>query len=425
MRRLAFAIVAIALSLAGAARAQPIDPGALGDPHLAAALDRLQQGGVEELRASVVEQRAHLTSLSREANAAAWANAQEELGNTLLALSFQEFGEMIRGRETHDSPAAAEAEAAFGAGLEVVSREREPLRWARMQVKLAMVLLWQPSQHSTWEVVEHLRAALPAFRQAGARFQWAITQLTIAQGLQYAARNDESALAAAIEAADAGADELGALRMSEESQGARMIADNLRQMQAEVRSFRDRVTAFSSSNPNTLRASDARQWALANLAFAETLLDEAEDARWTGIGRYGFVWEEIASLIRASLDVLNRDAAPLDWARAQHNLGRAFQGKDREQDRRAALAAYRAALSVLDPEPDSEAWARSQGRLVQLLNVVSRYDESVGPEALVAAHAIFEHNDHVRMGDVMVAMEIVSRFEGETRAEEYLERLDD
>ena len=425
MGRLAIGVAtAVALFLAQPSQAQSVAPNAIGDPHFAAAIDQLQKGGAEALRSAAVEQRARLASLSRDANQAAWADGQEALGDILLALAFGELAEAMPSPAVRDCPSAEEAEVALRAALNVRSREADPERWARLQIKLAMAVLWQPKRHTTLDAVEHFRAALPAYWQAGARIQWATTQASIAYVLQYVARNDEVQLPEAIAAAAAAADEFDALHMAQEAQAARGIAEDLRQMQAEVDGLRERVVAFSATNPQTFRASDPQRWASANLTFAEALLNEAEGSRWSGAGRNAYIWREAASVVRASLDVLSAERSPEEWARAQHNLGRAFQGEGGDGARRQAVAAYTAALSVRARQRGSEDWARSESNLMHVLDEISRYDESAAPAALAAAHEIFEHRSGVRMGDYMDALNIVERLEGSERADEYLERLD-
>lgn len=421
MQSLALCIATAAFLFAGPACGQTATT-ALGDPHFAAMLER--SGDIEGLRSEAAAQRARLESLSRERDPNAWADNQEALGDILLAIALGELAASARTAATPTFPSAAEAETVLRAALDLRSQQTEPARWARLQVKLAMAMIWQPGRHPHREVMECFRAALPAFRRTGARLEWSTVQATIAFLARNAVREDETLLPDGIAAAGAAAQEYDSLHMSAEAAASRAMADELRRMQSDIEGLRARVGAFTAGNSPSAQEGGREQGAMASLVFAETLLNQAESSAGFGVGRYGYTWREAESLVRGALTALSRESQPQQWARAQHDLGRALQGRGRDAGRRQAVLAYTAALSVRSQQRGSEDWTRSQGNLMRVLDEISRYDESIAPEALAAAHEMLEHFSGGRMGDYFDALSIVERLEGSERADEYLERLD-
>jgi tetratricopeptide (TPR) repeat protein len=101
--------------------------------------------------------------------------------------------------------------------------------------------------------------------------------------------------------------------------------------------------------------------------------------------------EEALASYRAALEVYTRDQRPLEWARAQNNLGKALRALGEQKGEPAALEeavlAYRAALEVYTRDRQPLEWARTHNDLGDALQSLSKQRED--PDILEAAASAY------------------------------------
>jgi tetratricopeptide (TPR) repeat protein len=170
-------------------RALDLDPGQrAGLWHLlGVALAQIgeQRGDDAALREAVDAYRAALEVYTRERVPLDWAKTQNNLGNALLTLG-----------ERGDDDALRAAVAAYRAALQELTRARVPLQWAATQTNLgnALQTLGERGDDTALRAaVAAYRAALEVYTRERAPMQWAMTQANLALALRAQAERSRDA----------------------------------------------------------------------------------------------------------------------------------------------------------------------------------------------------------------------------------------
>ena len=270
---------------------------ALGDAHSTLGALETETNRLED--ATEAYRRA-LNIYTREREPVQWAKVQHALGRALAALSWREPG---IGR-------SEQAAAAYHAALQVFTREHTPLYWAVVQGNLATVLrrlgeLETGTARLEQAIAAH-RAAMEVFTREPAPDDWAFAQDNLGNALSVLGerKNSTALLGQALHA------HRGALEVL----------------------TRDRVPL---------------SWATAQHNLGATLIALGLRERGT------FHLEQAVDAFRAALHERTRERTPLDWAVTQNALGNALRHLgDRTRSRRLleeARDAFRAALEALEP----------------------------------------------------------------------------
>jgi tetratricopeptide (TPR) repeat protein len=304
---------------------------------------------------------AALEVFTREETPLEWAWTHNYIGGALLALAQRDKG-----------TARIEASvAAFRAALAVYTRDEQPQQWAMAQSNLGAALAaWGAREAGTSRfeaaVAAH-RAALQVKTREADPQSWSASQINLGIALKDWGEREEGT-ARLLEAVEAFQAALQVRTLERLPMGWAMINENLgatfrelglrlegtRYLDLAVEAYRAALLVYTRENLPLLWASTQDI-----LGYTLCILGERE----SGTARL----EEAVAAHRATLEVYQRDKVPADWAITQHNLAEALaalatreKGTERFEQ---ALSAYRAALSATKRETQPREWAHLQNNL--------------------------------------------------------------
>jgi CHAT domain-containing protein/tetratricopeptide (TPR) repeat protein len=134
-------------------------------------------------------------------------------------------------------------------------------------------------------------------------------------------------------------------------------------------------------------------WAAANQELAETLYLLRRSASEEEV-------EERISCYQSALTVYSPHYCPVEFARAQNNLGNEYRMRQYgvlDENNELAIAAYRAALTVRTRDADPQGWARTQNNLGTAYAELQRDDRAANQRlAITAYRAALEVHDVAR-----------------------------
>jgi len=147
------------------------------------------------------------------------------------------------------------------------------------------------------------------------------------------------------------------------------------------------VMAYDAALEVLTREAAPIQWAMmqSNLAIAlQTLGERGDEAALS----------RSVTACKAALEVRTREAAPMDWATTQNNLANALQTLGQRGDAAAlsqSVSAYEAALEVYTREAAPMDWATIQNNLAAALQTIGkRRDEAALSRSVTAYEAVLE-----------------------------------
>ena len=266
---------------------------------------------------------------------------------------------LVRLGERESSPDRFEqAVNVYLSALEVFTRERAPLQWARMQNNLGNALLnlgnWETGTERFEEAAGAYRSALELTPREKVSLEWAATQANLGNALSAVGRREpggkrlEQAVDAYHAALQVSTRERSALQWATTQNNLGNALVSLAQREGSTDRLQQAVDAVRAALTVFTREHLPLDWATAqtNLGNALLILGTWE----TGTKRI----LEAENAYRVALQERTRERVPLDWALTQNNLGKALflLGEQKKSANLLELAvnAYRAALEVLDTE---------------------------------------------------------------------------
>jgi DNA-binding SARP family transcriptional activator len=318
--------------------------------------------GEELFGEAAAAHRAALEVYERGEHPQDWAKSQSNLGLALVVLATR------KGYGATQAALLAEAVLAFRAALQVQTRVEHPMDWARTEDNLGYALRRQAMNAINWtvvgsqwvmagndisggaalldEAVAAHRAALEIRTRTDCPRDWAITQNRLGRALL------EQAWLYGTAGAEPAGEAMAAFRAA-----------------LEVHTRAQYPVSWANLQNNLGTALRCQALQTEGKAEATALLDEAMAA------------------FRAVLEVRTRADDPIDWARAQRNLGLALEemgdrgGTDAARCYRDALACFEAALTVFDHGGNHEACTAHRQCVAEKLA------SAAGKQAAVAAKA--------------------------------------
>jgi tetratricopeptide (TPR) repeat protein len=366
-----------------------------GDPptariYLLAAADSLYTQGKEfgdnaALSDAIQSYGTLLATVSRDREPVDWAKLQNTLGNALEAL-----GE----RESSTTRLEA-AVAAYGKALEVRTREKAPLDWATTQNDLGQALERLGERESSTTrfeaAIQAYGAALDVRTQERTPLEWAATQNNLGNTQLRLGERDsgttrlEGAVAAYIEALRVRTRERTPLEWAATENNLGLALQTLGERETGTARLEAAVAAYREALKVGTRERVPLDWAMTqnNLGLALERLGERE----TGTERL----EAAVAAFTEALKERTRERVPLDWADTQNNLGLALQTLgERETGTvrlEAAITAYTEALKEDTREKAPLDWAMTQDNLGKALKTLGlREGGTARLEAAIAAY---------------------------------------
>lgn len=309
------------------------------------------------LEESVAAYRELLTELSPERTPLDWASAENNLGNSLLAIG-----------EERGGPELDEAIAAYREALKQRPRQSVPLDWAATETGLGNGLyaigIRESGTSKLEEAVAAYRAALQESTRDRAPVIWATLQNNLGNllGDLGIRQNDTGKLEDAVTAYREALKERTRERFPIAWATTQYnLADTLVSLAAgatEIDSLKQAATGYRAALEEFTQQRAALYWAKAqnNLGYTLFRIGKAE----AGIGAL----EEAVTAYREASKESTRESSPQDWAMEQNNIGDALweisQRDSGPQALQGAVAAYQNVLQVRDRLKDPVAWARAQ-----------------------------------------------------------------
>ncbi len=341
-----------------------------------AAASRTRRGDppVDEIGPFVEKAREHL----ERGAAAEWSAEERGMAWSILGDALNLSGTLLQ-RDT-DLEAAV---AAYQKALELLSPERNPLPWGRVQNNLGDVLATRGSRNNDTRLLEQAvmtyKLALTARARDRAPLDWAATQSNLGSVLHILGeRQPEKAhLQEAVTAYRAALEE----RTPEETPGEwgvtqvnlAGVLQTLGEREAGTHGLEEAIGAYYAALSVQSRKNAPLEWAATqnNLASALQALGGREGSG-TRLG-------EAVEAYRAALKERRRDRAPEEWATTQNNLGNALQSLALHSGDpsylREAVSAYRAALEERPRQTSPHAWAETQNNLGAALKLLGEREE--------------------------------------------------
>ncbi len=262
--------------------------------------------------------------------------------------------------------------------LEVFTRERAPLQWARTQNNLGNALLnlgnWETSTERFEEAAGAYRSALELTPREKVSLEWAATQTNLGNALSAVGRREpgrkhlEQAVDAYRAALRVSTRERSALQWATTQNNLGNALVSLAQREISTERLQQSVDAVRAPLTVFTREHLPLDWATAqtNLGNALLILGTWE----TGTKRI----LEAENAYRAALQERTRERVPLLWAETQNNLGNALAtiGERESETNRIeqALDAHRAALQERTRERVPLLWAETQNNLGNALRLL-------------------------------------------------------
>ena len=349
-----------------------------------------QQGdelGDNSALVSAIERCRRLVDLtSRERAPLDWAKAQNNLGHALQTLGERESG----------TANLEEAIVAYREALKEHTRERVPLGWAVTQRNLGVALTRLGERESgaakLQEAAVAFREALKEHTRERVPLDWARTQSNLAVALTRLGEREngtakwEEAVAAFREALKELTRERAPLQWATIQNNVGVVLFNLGGLEGGTAKFEEAGAAFREALKEHTRERVPLLWAMTqnNLGNALALL-----------GQRGKLEEAIAAY-REALKEHTRERVPLQWATIQSNMGVALfklgglEGGTAEFEE--AVNAFREALKERTRERVPIDWATSLGgQGMALTDLAERRGDSVMAEsALGQINTAFE-----------------------------------
>jgi len=333
-----------------------------------------QAGNDDALREAIDAYNRVLTELSRQANPLDWARAQHSLGDALLFLGQREDG----------TARLLASVAAYRAALEERTRARAPLEWAQTQNGLgnALELLGERetgTQHLE-ESVTAYRAALEERTRERVPMDWARVENNLGNALLSLGQRERGTgrLREAVTALKAALEERTRARVplawadTQTNLATSLVTLAEREVgdpAAQMADLRLSVTTVTAALEEEPKDKVPFYWAMSQQTLGHALRALGEHSAGTA------ELQQSAAASRAALDVFTRDEDPLDWADVQNSLGMSLRlwgeretGTDQLTD---AVTAFSAALSVRRRDHAPLDWAQTQANLGATLRVLA------------------------------------------------------
>ena len=346
---------------------------------LAHALEVLgdQSGDIEALKESISVSEDILEITSRERAPLDWAKTENCLGAALTLL----------GEREASAEHLTEAVAAYRAALKEYKRKSDPMQWVMIENNLAVALM-DLGAHETGtkhleEAVLTYKGALQDFTRA-APAQRGMIQLNLGAALGTLGSRE----AGTIDLKEAVAADRAALQQYTRERtpldwatiqlnlGAALM--DLGSRETGTRHLEEAVLAYRAALQEYTRERTPLDWATIQLNLGAALRRLGE--RETG-GKY---LVEAVSAERAALQEYTIEGTPLQWVAAQNNLGLALArlGEREEEDKHLieAIATYQAVLQHCSRERTPLQWAIIQYNLGAALRSVG--ERKAGTEDL-------------------------------------------
>jgi tetratricopeptide (TPR) repeat protein len=257
--------------------------------------------------------------------------------------------------------------------LALLSRDEDPLEWARVQTNLGIALTARNRGEDLDVAIKALRGACKVLAASAAPVDWAIAQTHLGNALQ-----------------------------------RRAPGGSFRDLDEAILVYESALDALREQSAVSPRAAT-----LVNLGNAFV-------GRASGVADL----EHAIECYREALTVIDRDATPLEWARAQNNLGNALRRRARETrsatDAEQAISVYNEACQVLTLERTPIEYAQIKKNLGASYALLERVTPGEFAERALDAYrealAVRERAygpNHPRVASLLYSMAKVQRETGD------------
>jgi tetratricopeptide (TPR) repeat protein len=343
-------------------------------------------GDTAALVAAIDRQRTLLRLRPRAHDALAWARNQVSLGLNLTMFGILE----------QKTARLEEAVAALHLALEELTRERDPVVWAAIQMLLGNALVMMPGTARLEEAVAAFHLALEEFTRERDPAAWAMAQMALGytllkRGWQEAgtARREE-ALATYRLVLEASTRERDPVVWATAQMVVGMTLVSLGEREPGTARLEQAVAALHLASEELTRERFPLQWANVQLQLSNALTVLGE--REPGTARL----EQAVATLHLALEELTRERGPVFWAMAQHVLGYELRMLGEREPGTArleqALATLHLALEELTREHDPFAWAEVQLSLGNALTALGEREPGTArlEQALATLHLALE-----------------------------------
>ncbi len=254
-----------------------------------------------------------------------------------------EYGEIAAGQAQ-----LAEVVAVLEKTLEATNREDNPEAWARVQQSLADALFRLGEKGATdalQKSADASKAALTVFTQDSSPVEWALSQQKLGLAL---------------------------FRLGQ---------------RGEPDALNEAVAAYYAAMTVLTEQAEPQQWASLQNNLGIALLEIAKQGQSDAFANAAF--RKSIEAYEAAMRVWTREAAPMDWAKVQNNLGLVFQElayRGEEGALEDAISAFQEALQVRTREAAPMGWAELQQNLGNALTAHAQNGQAGAYEDAVAAY---------------------------------------
>jgi tetratricopeptide (TPR) repeat protein len=285
-----------------------------------------------------------------------------------------------QGDEFGDNQALLDAIRVYRSALDMATRERVPLDWARTQNNLGNALATLGKRESVTgtltEAVAAYREALKEETRERVPLDWARTQMNLGTALKALGGREsgtgklEEAVAAYREALKEETRERVPLDWAMTQNNLGIVLFTLGKRESGTGKLEEAVAAFREALKEETRERVPLDWAATqnNLGNAFLRLGERESGT-------GTLTEAVAAF-REALKEETRERVPLDWAATQNNLGTALATLGERESGTGtlteAVAAYREALKEYTPQTDPTNYQLTMKNLNQVLALLKK-----------------------------------------------------
>jgi tetratricopeptide (TPR) repeat protein len=336
-----------------------------------------QEFGDNNALRSAIERDRQLMDLNpRERMPLEWAKIQIKLGMALWVLGEREAG----------TAKLEEAVVSFREALEEMTRERVPLDWATGKNNLGVVLQSLGERESDTgkleEAVVAYREALIERTRERVPLDWAETQNNLAGALVHLGSRGtgsaklEEAVIAFREALKETTRERGPLRWAKVQSNLGSALVVLGDREVGTTKLEQAVVAFREALKERTRERVPLEWAATQYNLASALYSIG--MRGGGAAKF----EEAAVAFREALKEMTRDRGPIQWASVNLNLGVTLQALGKFDE---AVAAHRKVLEVFTREDAPLYWATVQHNQGVLLLMIGARDSNTAKFEQAAA----------------------------------------
>ncbi len=254
-----------------------------------------------------------------------------------------EYGEIAAGQAQ-----LAEVVAVLEKTLEATNREDNPEAWARVQQSLADALFRLGEKGATDALqrsADASKAALTVFTQESSPVEWALSQQKLGSAL---------------------------FRLGQ---------------RGELDALNEAVAAYYAAVTVLTEQAEPQRWASLQNNLGLALLEIARQGQSDAFANAAF--RKSIEAYEAAMRVWTREAAPMDWAKVQNNLGLVFQElayRGEEGALEDAISAFQEALQVRTREAAPMGWAELQQNLGNALTAHAQNGQAGAYEDAVAAY---------------------------------------